>query len=174
MSELAAYHEAGHTVAMFLFGHAIDHVSIVPDEDSHGRAISKSFLDEISDDGSNWSIEMRQRFEEEIIVFLAGPAAQERFSGNRHVASEGDDLAKAMSIAIERLGMPENEADAYIKWLDIRASSFVTSRLRWPLVESIARELLARGHFDGAFAEATMRSALDAEIPPLPFAPLDP
>jgi hypothetical protein len=85
----------------------------------------------------------RIRAEKAIIVALAGPAAQRRYNPRSlrswHASSDHDWAAE---LAL-RLNNSSEAANAYLRWLEIRAADLVS--VSWPLIDVVATALLDRG-----------------------------
>jgi hypothetical protein len=96
----------------------------------------------------------RMKAETAIIVSLAGPAAQRRYSPRScrswHAASDYD-LASALAL---RLNGDGKTASAYLKWLGIVADNLVAGR--WSFLEKLAAALLERGTLSGPEILATI------------------
>src|SRR5688572_23111956 len=94
-----AYHEAGHAVAGVVFGHHFDDITIVPDGVQLG-AVSFEPLDYIVSNqvshGSNEDEDRRLR--ERVIIVLAGPTAEARFTGRLDLSEVDDDYETAIDI----------------------------------------------------------------------------
>ena len=89
--DATAYHEAGHAVAACEYRIAIKELSIISDEQTHGRMLFKTPIDLEAIDYDN-SNRTRIRAELQIIVALAGGIAQRRRSARsmRRWHTEGD------------------------------------------------------------------------------------
>lgn len=143
-----AYHEAGHAVMAFHLGVASTRkgISIVRDDTSAGRFHHQKLLRGNSPELDD-SPAARIRMEKTILISLAGPVAQKFFNPRsvRHYHGENDHQ-QAVDIAVHLNGGGE-EATAYLKWLGLRTKRIV--KLRWPLVEALAKEALARKTMTG-------------------------
>ena len=71
-----AIHEAGHAVAARAMGYAARHVTIVPDEEAHGRCISAPFAKSFEPGLANYDGRIRRRVEASIIILCAGENPQ--------------------------------------------------------------------------------------------------
>jgi hypothetical protein len=162
---VVAYHEAGHAVAALRLGVGIGRrgVSIVPREDCAGFVyVLKAFRGrpDVEITGA-----MRLKAESQIIVDLAGPAAQRRFraSSVRNIHGRSDHQG-----AIELLRWftrSTRELEAYFRLLQIRAEELVASPLWWTQIDAVAGELLAHKHLSSSEVKTIARDALGFPIP---------
>lgn len=148
--EATAYHEAGHAVASLALGRGVRRVSIVPDlaagtlglATNHGLP---SFRPDVRDDAPT-----QAKAEREILILLAGPAAEERFTGRRNRAgAAGDHAAAAAALALSLCG-DEDEASAFLAWLVIRGRNLIAAPGQWIRVAALARALVDRRELSGA------------------------
>jgi len=147
-----AYHEAAHAVADFHFGVAIKEVSIIPDEDSLGHVKSGKLPK-----GMEFGNVPRSRIEKEIICLLVGPAMDELL-GDDDVRGQGD-YQSAVKLAFYVTGSNE-EAEAYLNWLWIRAKNFVRCPPHRVCIEALAQVLLKERRLSGRKARQIIREAL--------------
>ena len=145
-----AYHEAGHAVVAWRLGVAVRGVSIVPDEDTSGRchhaALIRGKYPELDD-----SLRAVVRMQKQVMVSLAGLIAQRIHSPRsvRRYHAHTDHRA-AVDVALH-LTSSEEEASAFLKWLEIRTGNLL--RAHWPMVDALSKELLARGSMRGKEVE---------------------
>jgi ATP-dependent Zn protease len=143
--EAVAYHEAGHAVMAIEYRRAIHSVSIVPDPDAGSlghvrfqKRYQPVFSPEWSDlrDAPCQTICIR-----EVLVALAGPAAEEHFTGRPCIGPGGDygfvdDLAERVC--------EEDEQKPFVEWLKLRSRRETTHSRNWVRVEALARALLLK------------------------------
>src|SRR3989338_3914708 len=154
-----AYHEAGHAVAQAHFRLTIKRVSIVPDDHSLGhmkgrKATTRSI--EYEDSGKN-----QLRVERDVIVLLAGTAAQREFmprSARRHHGHS--DYKKAVYL-LGYLASPE-ALGTYLRLLEIRARHLMKLPHIRIQVEALAKALLTYETMDGKQVRAIIQDALAA------------
>jgi len=156
-----AYHEAGHAVAAHVLKFPIRSVSIVQDLDTAGRMVYRSPLAGIrlDFDGSDRA---RLRAESAIIVALAGPAAQRRYSPRsvRSWHASGDyELAGELAMRVNGSAAATN---AYLKWLQIRTGDLLAGR--WRTVDALARALIEQKTIDGNSAVTAMNGSSTGTI----------
>jgi ATP-dependent Zn protease len=126
--ERISYHEAGHIVAAFAHNVKVESATIVPTNDYSGHVITN---DEDIQKGP---------IENDIIIRLSGPVAEELFFG---VAAGGTyDYAMACKLA-EPLHSDFIVTNAYLQYLIVRARQSLRHHL--DLVVAFARTLMKRG-----------------------------
>lgn len=142
--EATAYHEAGHAVACFLLGRWFRFVTVKPGDDFLGKVVGRA-----SD------IRRRLKMAEkgfisihDAIITAAGPEAERKHTGrSNHRGADGDyrriiDIARGAGE--DGSGAKEDSPMVYA----ISGAAFKEARslldFRWPLVESVAQELLRR------------------------------
>jgi hypothetical protein len=134
-----AFHEAGHVAAAWRHGLKVHSVTIVPTPEFRGHIWHANPLRGIhlDYDGSDRA---RLRAEVGIIVCLAGPEAQRRFSPRSWRAHHGaGDHEKAADLVLSLNGSDE-AANAHLKWLSIVTRDEIAGL--WPLVEKVAHALV--------------------------------
>ena len=139
--EATAYHEAGHAIAAWNLGYRPTTASIVPGGDLVGEVRHENPFPGIDFefDGSDMT---RLKIERAIIICLAGPIAQKRYRQSSWRRWHGAaDYAAATELALRACGSSEI-ANAFLKWLGLRANSLVEDH--WNAIERIAIELLKR------------------------------
>ena len=158
--EATAFHEAGHAVAAWHAGLKIHRATIVPTPGKHGSVKHVSPLRGIhlDYDGSDRA---RLRAEADIVVCLAGPAAQRRHSPRSWRSWHGaSDHERAADLAMRFNGSDE-ATSAHLAWLAVVARDQVDSL--WDLVERIARELVERRTLSGPEIAACCAARTAAE-----------
>ena len=141
--ERTALHEAGHAVAATFLHHAakVRRVTITPDRASgslgHVRGWVRPSVWRAVEAGDT-SLKSLLHLTEEVLVLLAGEIAERR-AGARLVWGAGTDRENAADIANALSGDPR-QANAFLRWLIIRAENLVA--LRWVEVQAVAAALL--------------------------------
>jgi hypothetical protein len=134
-----AFHEAGHVVAAWRHGLKVHSVTIVPTPEFRGRIWHANPLRGIRLDYGE-SNRARLRAEVGIIVCLAGPEAQRRFSPRSWRSHHGaTDHEMAVDLAM-RLNGSDEASSAHLKWLSIVTRDEIA--VLWPLVEKVAHALV--------------------------------
>src|SRR5207302_9592341 len=86
-----AYHEAGHAVVTVYLGHALRYVTIIPEGDTSGHALCpfpKGFNLEQLDLLDRRTL---NRAQDNIVILMAGGAAEARLRGHRNrIGASGD------------------------------------------------------------------------------------
>ncbi|HTR54197.1 MAG TPA: hypothetical protein VMJ10_26070, partial [Kofleriaceae bacterium] len=120
-----AVHEAGHAVMAYLCRRRVGGASAVP----HGGILGQLEYGGVTTFPTSWleDARARRKLENEIMIALAGLAAEYVQPGIVDHAGAAADLARALEIALPAISDPE-EATAFINWLFVRARN----RLREP------------------------------------------
>ena len=84
------------------------------------------------------------RIEREILIDLAGPAAEERFTGRRSIGSTGD-YRNAVNMA-DRLHGNSKVLEAWLAYMVERTRVFIGHPLQWIRVEALAAALIVTPH----------------------------
>jgi hypothetical protein len=143
--EATAYHEAGHMVAAWRMRVKIRKATIVPAEDYEGCVHHESPLRgiKLDVDGSDRAEIKANKM---VLICLAGAAAQRHYnpeslddSVRRWHGKSDFDIALDLAM---RLACDNKVADAYLKWMQLRAEALITSN--WKFVVAFANRLLER------------------------------
>lgn len=138
-----AYHEAGHAVVAFFNRFRIDFATIRRSGDAEGMVMLKPGRLDLD----SATPVMRQKVERWIIVTLAGDIAQRKFAPrSSRQWQTTSDRAAAADLALSVCGSGES-ATAYLAWLQIVTRDIVDGR--WPMIDRVARELLAKETISG-------------------------
>jgi ATP-dependent Zn protease len=135
-----AYHESGHAVAALALGRPVHHVSILPDRERLGKCEFGKSAFRPSED---W-------LEREILISLAGLAAEARHTGVYSWDGAARDRRYVRSLAVQRAG--ERQAARLERRLLAKAEHLLFQEGNWRAVELIAAELLSRGSISGRAA----------------------
>ncbi len=156
--ELTAYREAGHAVAAIELRRVIRYVTIVPEVDALGHILKTLPPKTLRPD-----IECDRRavawMEREILIGLAGPAAEERFAGRRNHIGVSSDYRNAIDLAARMHGNNK----VLEKWLDYmaeRARAFIGNPIQWVRVEDLAAALLVTPHIGVSSARVICKEAV--------------
>ena len=145
MTEATAYHEAGRMVAAWRMRMKIHKATIVPAQDYAGCVHHDSPLR-----GINLEVDGSDRAEikanKMVLICLAGPAAQRHYNPESLDSSVRrwhgkSDFDIALDLAL-RLASDNKVADAYLKWMQLRAEALIASN--WKFVVAFANRLLER------------------------------
>lgn len=147
-----AYHEAGHAVAAYFLRRVgkVRCVSIIPDSEretvGHTAHWSTPAFWRALNRGE-WPDHARCRFEDEVVVLLAGGSAERRFAGRADHIGARSDYEKAADFAIAATGS-KRAANAFLRWLQVTTEDLVT--LRWPAIQAVAAALVEHKRLSGA------------------------
>lgn len=134
------YHEAGHAVMALLMGRTIHKVTAVANQLRLGQVEFKKGAAKNSDD---W-------IEAEMMIALAGPLAEARFTGVFNEPGARRDLRSVRKYSLDRVG--ERQAERYERRIISKTEYHLAESGIWKAVEMIAQELLAKGQISGRAA----------------------
>jgi len=158
LAHRTAIHEAGHAVMAYLSGRRIGAMSATPTGEILGQLEYRGFtwfparaLDDVR---------ARRKVETEIMIAMAGLAAEHVHSRPVNLAGAVVDVQRALNIALAATEDAE-EATAFVNWLFVRARN----RLRIPAcaraVKKLAAELARRGSLSAVEVRTLLRRSLD-------------
>lgn len=128
--EATAYHEAGHAVIALALGRSIQRVSIVPGREWLGRCEFQKGRVRPTED---W-------LEREILIALAGLAAEARHTGQYAWEGAAQDLRTVRRLSAQRAG--ERQAERLQRRLLAKVEHLLSQVENWEAVGMIAAELL--------------------------------
>jgi ATP-dependent Zn protease len=140
-SEATAYHEAGHAVMALALGRPVDRVSVRPNSEMLGVCHFRKPVFRPSED---W-------LEREILIALAGLAAEARHTGVYAWDEAGRDRRYVEELALQRAGSAKQAARLERRLLS-KAEHVLSQDGNWRAVERLAAELLRRGEVSGRAA----------------------
>lgn len=153
-----AYHEAGHAVAAYDLRIALDYVTVVPTEDYAGCTGARFAVTE----QNRWTLRdavLRSRIENIAIACFAGDAAERRHNRRRRYGGAAD-FTLTFDYLLELTGSIR-EAEAYAKWLDIRAEQLVAQPPHWAAIKALANALLKQERIGGRAARRIIQEAFN-------------
>ncbi len=133
-----AFHEAGHAVAALALDRPVVKVSIEPKRDFLGICAFGKAVFRPSED---W-------LEREVLIALAGMAAEARRTGEYRRDAAGRDLLYARRLAIQRAGS-DRQAERLERRMLAKVENLLDEEGCWAAVERIASELLVRREVSG-------------------------
>jgi len=147
VSEISAYHEAGHAFVAIFLGASVHSVTIDPDWDDgpkrHGDAQIEWKLSEFNE---------RELCEKSILVALAGPVAEMIHSGDPFhpgfVAEWADDWSAAWKAAAV-VHTDEKRRLTYLEQMTVRLYQTMNRDDHWAALAAIVDHLLAHETLEG-------------------------
>lgn len=135
-----AYHEAGHAAVALALDRPVHRVSVLPNQDLLGKCEFRKGVQRPSDD---W-------VETEILIALAGMAAEARHTGTYDRGAAGRDLRYAHKLMLYRAS--ERSLDRFERRMLGKVEHLLGDDGVWRAVEAIAAELLKLGAISGRAA----------------------
>ena len=149
---LTAFHEAGHAVVAIAVGRNVKQVSIIAGGNKLGVCKMSKGRVKASNDV----------LEAELLILLAGMAAEARISGQYNVGGAAQDLRDAERLATMRAGNPRQTEKTMRRALD-KVQNMISKPGNWTAIKTIAKALLesesisgreANHHYNLAHAKA--------------------
>lgn len=160
--ESTAYHEAGHAVIAMHFRRAIRYVTIEATDTSYGHVL-KTPMPPSFDPQNEIDARTMRRIEAEILVSLAGLAAESRFTGRRNLRAASGDYRFAVEMAAYAYNFGP-VAGKYVEFLEARAMQLMAGPAVWVKVEAMAKALLAHKRLDAKQARAIYAGAVQDAV----------
>lgn len=135
-----AYHEAGHAVIALALDRPVHRVSVLPNRDRLGQCEFGKGVARPSDD---W-------IEREILIALAGLAAEARHTGTYGFAEADRDLRHVRRLVLQRAS--PRQAERLERRLLAKVEYLLADDGHWRAVERIAAELMKLGVISGRAA----------------------
>lgn len=136
-----AYHEAGHAVIALALDRPVHRVSVLPNRERLGQC---EFGKGVSRPSEDW-------IEREILISLAGMAAEAKHTGTYGFAEADRDLRYVRRLVLKRTS--ERAAERYERRLLAKVEYLLADDANWAAVERIAAELLKHGAISGRAAK---------------------
>jgi hypothetical protein len=158
--EVVAYHEAGHVVASYALGIAVESATIERDGDTAGHTVH-DYGPEINElregDNQRWQV----MAESIVMVSLAGIVAQQRFAPDFEIDEASQpDMMDAKRVVGDLVGFDDEVlTDAWLRVLRLRTARLMLQC--WPEVVSVAHKLMELK----TLVASDIRDALDTAIP---------
>ena len=153
-----AYHEAGHAVQAERLGVRFTRVTIRSEGDSLGCVSLCDWMPNGDDLAA--TVEGRDGMERDMMVSLAGQAAERRKMGRASRHGWSGDRDSVVELALRFAGTGE-QATVYVRWLELRVRDFISSPLGWSWVDAVARELLERETLTEDEVKAAMTAVVE-------------
>lgn len=139
---LTSYHEAGHAVMALLMGRSVQKVSIIPSQNRLGACtLQKGRAKQVQD-----------KLEAEMMILLAGMAAEGRKSGRYNVQGASQDLQGVEKLALSRSGN-SRQAQKFIHRMLDKTQHLLSDKATWKAVKVIASELQEHESISGRAAK---------------------
>ncbi len=139
---LTAFHEAGHAVVALAVGRPLQKITIAPNRERLGLCHLQKGRAKPSKD---W-------LEDEILILLAGMAAESQLSGTYNLAGADQDLRMARRLAMMRAGSAK-QAERLERKLLAKTEHMLSDESKWNAVEKIAADLMERETISGRAAQ---------------------
>lgn len=149
-----AYHEAGHAAIALRLGIGIGRkgISIIPEGEMLGWAhIRKGFSGNPQHATTG---RMRLKAENRVLALLAGMHASQSRDGCE------EDLRRAWNL-LEYFCCSNEEVQAYLDWLNIRAKQMVALEVCQVKIEAIAQALLDKGKLSAGEVKSIAQTAVE-------------
>jgi ATP-dependent Zn protease len=140
--EATAYHEAGHAVMALALGRPVAGVSVRARREYAGTCAFGKAVIRPSED---W-------LERELLISLAGLAAEARHTGTYAWDAAARDQAYAEDLALQRAGGSVRKAQRLLRRMLAKAEYLLGRDGNWRAVERLAAELLRSGEVSGRAA----------------------
>ena len=138
--EITAFHEAGHAVVALALDRPVQKVSVIPGQELLGKCEFKKAVFRPSVD---W-------LENEILIALAGLAAEARHTGTYDIVAAGQDLRYVRRLALQRA--TERALERFEKRMLSKVENLLADEGNWRAVEAIAADLVKLGTISGRAA----------------------
>ena len=145
-----AYHEAGHAVIAIVTGRSVNKVSIIPGGNKLGVCKMSKGRKKASQDV----------LEAELLILLAGMAAEGRKSGKYNLQGASQDLRAAEKLALSRAGNPRQASKVLKRALD-KVQHLFDQPANWVATKSIAEALLESESISGREAVHLYKLAVE-------------
>ena len=137
---VTAYHEAGHAVIALCLDRPVHRVSVLPNRERLGQC----------EFGKGRFKPREDALEREILIALAGLAAEARHTGTYQMEEADRDLRYVRRLALERKSA--RAAPRYEERMLSKVEAMLADDATWRAVERIAAELLKHGVISGRAA----------------------
>ena len=147
--EVTAYHEAGHAVVALALGRPVHRVSVLPNRDRLGQCEFRKAVFRPTED---W-------VEREILISLAGMAAEARHTGTYGWDEAERDLRYVRRLVLQRSS--ERQAERVERRMLAKVEHLLADDGHWRAVELIAAELMKHGVISGRAARHLFERGCD-------------
>jgi len=154
----SAIHEAGHAVAAFVLGRNVPDLSLHGGEEAEGSCGYALWGDVPASQPGAEAI--RAWLDDELLVCLAGPVAEELFSGAFDEDLGESDLLLALELAESAADAPEAVERT---WDEAEARAEALLRESWDAVRLLAETLVREKYLDAGRIALLLKEELRAE-----------
>ncbi|MGC4013905.1 MAG: hypothetical protein QM755_05225 [Luteolibacter sp.] len=141
LERLTAYHEAGHAVIALSQGRMIQEVSIVPRLQRLGHCEVKK----------GTAKKLKDALETDLMILLAGLAAEARLTGRYHLSGAAQDLEMARRLAEMRAPNPR-QGERLLERTLSKVEHLLADAATWNAVLAVAEELCKSRKISGRAA----------------------
>ena len=145
---ITAYHEAGHAVVAMVLDRPVHRVSVLPNRQRLGQC---EFGKGVTRPSEDW-------LEREVLIALAGLAAEARHTGKYSPAEAGRDLRYVRRLATQRVG--ERAVERFERRMLAKVEYLLADEVHWRAVEAIVSALLVNGWISGRQARHLFRQVV--------------
>lgn len=138
---LTAYHEAGHAVIALSLGRIVKEVSILPG----GKRLGYCEMQK------GTGRKLKDTLETDVLILLAGLAAEAKISGQYALGGASQDLQMAERLVLMRAGNARQAGRLLERMLD-KVEHLMMEPATWNAIDSIAQELLKSRSLSGRAA----------------------
>jgi ATP-dependent Zn protease len=139
-SEVTAFHEAGHAVIALVLDRPVHRISVLPNRERLGQCEFGKGVFRPSEDS----------LEREILIALAGLAAEAKHTGTYAMEEAERDLRYVRRLVLQRKS--ERAAARYEERMLAKVEAMLGDDATWKAVEMIASELVQHGMISGRAA----------------------
>lgn len=107
----------------------------------------------------------RRIVERNALINFAGPIAEATFAGRKNRIGAGSDVHGAVNLIAYVCHEQDDEIEAYVELLEIRARHMVPSVVLWSDIEVVAAALLEKKRISGRAVRKIIFDARRAECP---------
>jgi len=173
--EFTAFHEAGHAVMSYRLRRGLKCVTIEPEPTKRSLGHTQN----TKKIGFRPDLRQQRKIEDEILICLAGPAAEREKRGLYNHRGAAADYQKAADLALYVCAdeicaytdqhqlcafvhdVDAEQASAYIRWLQVKCRKIV--ELNWYIIEALASQLLEHKRIGARKVRTIIKNAIEAD-----------
>lgn len=154
-----AYHESGHAIMSFFLKIPIKKITIIPNK-KYGGCVTNKFPKDINSIG--WDNKYKKLIEKHIMVLMSGHIAEKIFFKRVGRRSVSDD--HSISDLITHIYSEPKVINAYLKYLNILATTMMESEQFKPVVKELAKILLKKKELKGKECKNTIYEIMNNQM----------